>query len=86
MSDKNNPKQQKRTETDTRNDLSLSIFIREDEIFTGEEAVFTLHFNSKEKLKSYFPAVDQMADHEYFVKTNVQKPLKTRIIVRLVHP
>lgn len=62
-----------------------SVFIREDEIFTGEEAVFTLKFPTKAKLEDYFSAKN-FDFHEFFVTTDVKKPVKTRIIVRVVHP
>ena len=64
---------------------SLSIFVREDEIFTGEEAVFTLKFPTMKKLQSYFPS-EGLAKHEFFIKTDIYKPSNTRIIVRIVHP
>ena len=62
-----------------------SVFIREDEIFTGEEAVFTLKFPTKEKMQSYFPD-SSMKEHEFFVTTDIKKPARTKIIVRIVHP
>ncbi len=76
---------QKKSDKDARDNLSLSIFIREDEIFTGEEAVFTLKFTTKEKMQNYFPKTG-MENHEFFVKSDIKKPAKTRIIVRAVHP
>lgn len=77
----------KKSEKEERSTQSLSVFIREDEIFTGEEAVFTMTFTSKKKLQDYFPdEKSQVPKHEFFIKTEYQKPAKTRIIVRVVHP
>jgi len=64
---------------------TFSVYIREDEIFTGEESVFTLHFPTKEKMREYFPHTP-WDRHEFFVRTDVQKPVKTKIIVRIGHP
>lgn len=68
-----------------RPENSRSVYIREDEIFTGEEAVFTLKFPTMAKLRAYFPDGD-LTKHLFFVSTDVKKPVKARIIVRIVHP
>lgn len=76
---------QKKPDGDERPGQSLSVFIREDEIFTGEEAVFTMTFKSKKQMQEYFPK-ENISKHEFFIKTDYQKPAKTRIIVRIVNP